>query len=238
VGETTLTSLEAEKKAHQPYSSSLTEPKIFSPDDKEILGLVAMLSDLEIKPAIPLTLAISADKDFLTLLHKGYEEDKWTRSLTLANPSLQSLTTQDGHWFLDRRLIIPDFRHLWETLFRLAHDNLGHFGFDKTYESLQNSYYWPRMQRDLESMYVPSCMECQHNQSSTTNPIGPLHPLPIPDGRGDSVAMDFIRPLPMDEGLDCILTLTDWLGSNVRIVLCTTSLIAEDLTTLLHELVL
>src|ERR1700678_2687187 len=30
----------------------------------------------------------------------------------------------------------------------------------------------------------------------TTTPIGPLHPLPVPDGRGDSVAMDFIGPLP------------------------------------------
>ena len=85
--------------------------------------------------------------------------------------------------------------HEWalcETLFSLVHDALGHFGFDKTYGSLQEAYYWPNMRRDLEQGYVPSCPDCQHNKSSTIKLYGPLHPLPIPDKWGDSVAIDFI----------------------------------------------
>jgi len=39
---------------------------------------------------------------------------------------------------------------------------------------------------DLENGYVMSCPECQHNKSTTVKPIGPLHPLLIPDQRGDS----------------------------------------------------
>jgi hypothetical protein len=51
-------------------------------------------------------------------------------------------------------------------------------------------------------------MQCQRNKSRTTKPVGPLHPLPIPDGRGDSITIDFIGPLPVDEGFDCIVTIT------------------------------
>jgi hypothetical protein len=37
----------------------------------------------------------------------------------------------------------------------------------------------------------------------------PLHPLPIPESRADSVALDFIGPLPLDEGFGCILSIMD-----------------------------
>jgi hypothetical protein len=65
------------------------------------------------------------------------------------------------------------------------------------------------MQCDLESAYIPACTECQQNKSQTTKPVGPLHPLPIPDKCCDSVAIDFIGPLPPDEGFDSIVTFTD-----------------------------
>lgn len=49
-------------------------------------------------------------------------------------------------------------------------------------------------------------------------PAGPLHPLPIPDQWGDLVAMDFIGPLPEDNGFNCILTMTDRLNADIQIV--------------------
>lgn len=194
-----------------------------------ILPLVAALSIPRSESQQPLILSISADKEFLLLLREGYKKGPWTKSLIGAQPSMDNLKEVDGLWFLDERLIVPNNGSLRETLFRLAHDNLGHFGFDKSYKALQNSYYWPRMRRDLESAYVPSCVDCQRNKSSTTKPIGPLHPLPVPDGRCNSVAMDFIGPLPPDEGHDCILTLTDRLGSEVQLVPCSTSQTADEL---------
>ena len=71
------------------------------------------------------------------------------------------------------------------------------------------------MRRDLEKAYIPSCTECLRKKSSTHNPSGPLRPLPIPDEQGDSVTMDFIGPLPLDDGFDCILSMTDCLGSDI-----------------------
>jgi hypothetical protein len=231
---TSQTSLQAKNNAQPPYSTSLTddEDDFFSPEDNRIFSLVATLSDINPTPEHAMTLSISADQEFLTSLLKGYEEDTWTRTLISAAPSMPNLKCQDGLWFLDNRLIIPNTGKLRETLFRLAHDNLGHFGFDKLYEALRHSYFWPRMRKELETAYVPSCIKCQRNKSTTTKPLGPLHPLPVPDSRCDSVAIDFIRPLPPDDRFDCITTFTDRLGSNVQLVPCSTSLTAEELAQL------
>ena len=75
----------------------------------------------------------------------------------------------------------------------------------------------PNMCRDLEKGYVASCPDCQSNKSSTSKPIGPLHPLLVPDQHGDSVAIDFIGPLPEDKSKDCIITFTDCLGSDIQL---------------------
>jgi hypothetical protein len=123
--------------------------------------------------------------------------------------------------------VIPRTGTLREDLFRLTHDNLGHFGFDKSYASLWDTYYWPHMRRDLNEAYIPACVQCQCNKNCTSKPVGPLHPLPIPDGRGDLIAIDFIGPLPVDEGFDCIVTITDRLGADIRIVPTHTEITAE-----------
>ena len=68
------------------------------------------------------------------------------------------------------RLVVPNVPEVRETLFRLAHDALGHFGTEKTYEALAASYYWPRMKLQLEKSYIPGCDACQRNKSSTSKP--------------------------------------------------------------------
>ena len=84
------------------------------------------------------------------------------------------------------------------------------------------------MHTDLEKSYIPSCEACQRNKSQTTKAPRPLHPLPVPDEQADSVALDFIGPLPTDSGFNCILSMTDWLGSDVRIIPTTMKATAKD----------
>ena len=91
------------------------------------------------------------------------------------------------------------------------------------------------MRRDLEQSYIPSCVDCQRNKFRTTKPPGPLHLLPVPENRGDSVALDFIGPLPLDEGFDCILSITDRLHSDVRIIPTHTTITAEDLAIIFFD---
>jgi hypothetical protein len=91
------------------------------------------------------------------------------------------------------------------------------------------------MQRDLETAYIPSCPDCQCNKSTTSKPSGPLHPLPIPDNRCDSVAIDFIGPLPEDSGYNCITTFTDRLGADFQLAATRTNITAEDFALLFFE---
>lgn len=76
--------------------------------------------------------------------------------------------------------------------------------------------------------YIPGCIDCQRNKGSTAKRPGPLHPLPVPDKCFESVAIDFIGPLPMDDGFDTIVTMTDRLGVDIQIVACTAEMSAEE----------
>jgi len=183
-------------------------------------------------PFVPLicsTLEIMADKSFLDDVRSGYIQDAWCKTLPATAVSWPELVFHDGLWYIGDRLIIPCSGNLQETLFMLAHDVIRHFSFYKTYSSLCNAYYWPNMQCDLEQGYIASCPDCQRNKSSTTKPYGPLHPLPIPDQRGDSMAIDFIGPLPEDNRMNSIITFTNHLGSDIQLIPSQTNISTEEL---------
>ena len=227
---------DAEKSARHPYEfcedddhtasvASIFMPSLCGPWETA----TCLSSRVSFGPSICATLEITADRTFLQSVRKGYADDAWCKTLSAASLSWPELAFRNGLWYVGNRLIIPRTGNLRETLFILAHDVLGHFSFDKTYGSLRNAYYWPNMRRDLELGYVASCPDCQRNKSSTIKPYGPLHPLPIPDQRGDSVAIDFIGPLPEDDGKNTIITFTDRLGSDIQLVASRTDISAEDL---------
>ena len=138
------------------------------------------------------------------------------------------ITARNSLLYTGDRLIIPHHSDLCETVFRLCHDALGHFGSEKSYAGIQHSFYWLNMRKKLESMYLPACEACQQNKSLTWKPTGPLHPLPVPDGRGVSVAIDFIGPLPEDEGFDSICTMSDHLGADFRCIPTCTDITADE----------
>lgn len=64
---------------------------------------------------------------------------------------------------------------------------------------------------------------------------GPLHPLPVPDKRFNLVVIDFIGPLPKDDGYDAIMTMTDCFGADIQIIPCTTDITAENLAYLFFD---
>lgn len=183
--------------------------------------------------AVNAILSISTDQEILTMIKDGYREDEFCKRVATTN--MTGWRQSNGLWYIGDRLLIPRVTSIRETLFRLAHDTLGHFGADKSYASLRDAYYWPNMRRDLEQAYIPSCVDCLRNKSRTSKQPGPLHPLPIPEDRGSSVAMDFIGPLPLDDSYDCILTMTDRLGSDIRIVPTKSNLTAEELAVVFFD---
>jgi len=187
-----------------------------------------------IQGSMNVTMTITADKSFLEDVKRGYQEDNFVKKIATGT-NVPGMHEENSLWYVGNRLIVPRTSTCREDLFRLAHDSMGHFGADKAYANLRESYYWPNMCKDLESAYVPGCVECQHNKSQTSKLRGPLHPLPVPDGRGSLVTMDFVGLLPEDEGFNCILTMTDWLGSDICIVLIRTDITAETLASLFFK---
>ena len=87
------------------------------------------------------------------------------------------------------------------------------------YSAFDHWAYWSHMLTVI-SMFSP-CTQWVFgalSPVSTTRPTGPLHPLPVPDDRGNSVAINFIGPLLEDEGFDCIVTMTDQTGADIRVI--------------------
>jgi hypothetical protein len=89
------------------------------------------------------------------------------------------------------------------------------------------------MRCDLENAYIPLCTKCQRNKTCTSKPTGPLHLLPVPDGRFDTVAL--IGPLPEENGKDTILTMTDPLGTDICIAGTHSSYTAAQVTVVLFD---
>jgi hypothetical protein len=178
---------------------------------------------------------LQLDTSMLSAIKDGYLTDPFITKISSASTGMDNIKKENDFWFINDRLVIPDVKHVRESLFRLAHDSMGHFGPGKCIPSLKDSFYWPNMRRDLETAYIPSCPACQRNKSKTTKPIGPLHPLPVPDGRCDSVAIDFIGPLPFDNGFDTIITFTDRLGSDIQIIPSVSSLTADKLAEIFFD---
>ena len=169
----------------------------------------------------------------------GYKNDPFIAKLMSTSAGMSIIRNKNDYWFISEWLVIPNVKHIHKSLFWLAHDAIGHFGSDKSLASLRGSFYWPNMQCDLKTAYIPSCTDCctdcQQNKGSTTKPAGPLHPLPIPDSCCNSVAIDFIGPLPMDQGFDTIITFTDWLGSDIQIIPSISTLTTEELADIFFD---
>ena len=168
-------------------------------------------------PPIAATLLIHLNSSLIESIKAGYKDDPFCLKTSHAHKSIDGIEWKHGLLYIGNCLVIPHVGTLREDRFRLAHDTLGHFGFEKSYNSLRDSYYWPNMRTDLQQAYIPACVDCQQDKGHTTKPVSPLHPLPIPEQRGDSIGIDFIGPCPLDDGFDVIVTITDWLGADIHI---------------------
>lgn len=125
-----------------------------------------------------------------------------------------------------RRLIAPE--NLKEQILQESHDSVlaGHFGFDRTYARLCESYWWPSMYNNIKD-YVRSCEKCQKSRRVNKKPRSPLHQ--IGSSRPmEIVGMDHLGPFQAsEEGYNYVLVLSDYFS---RYVWCipTRSTAAEE----------
>jgi len=164
----------AEKDAEYPFAYHTENPiTVFAPKSKPVMcAIVAALVDAVPKNSFKVTI----DEELLTRVKSSYKDDPWCQKLLRVSQGLPNVYQKEGLWYIGDRLVVPKASGLREIIYRIAHDNLGHFGFHKCYDNIRDSYFWPNMRKDLEEKYIPGCQECQRNKAPTTKPVGPLHP--------------------------------------------------------------
>jgi hypothetical protein len=84
----------------------------------------------------------------------------------------------------------------------------GHPGRERMVALLSQTYYWPKMEDDIE-LYVRTCLVCQHDKTLRQRKAGLLQPLPIPEKPCVAVSMDFIVGFPKVDGMNMIMVVVD-----------------------------
>lgn len=87
-------------------------------------------------PPVAALLKVETNTTLLQTLIKGYNMDPFCVKLQNASNSIDSVTWKNKLLYIGDCLVIPCIGSLCENLFWLAHNSLGHFGFDKSYAML------------------------------------------------------------------------------------------------------
>lgn len=81
-----------------------------------------------------------------------------------------------------------------EALVKAYHDNNCHPGFQRTYESIREKYYWEGMYENIHC-WTTTCDLCLRSKSMNHPQRAKLKPLPVVDVF-DRIHIDFLGPLP------------------------------------------
>lgn len=115
----------------------------------------------------------------------------------------------------DIRWVVPKGVR-WQIA-KLNHDDLGHFGFDKTFARIQQTYWFPKMRKFIKK-YVKSCLECAHNKDVGGKQHGELHPIPKVETPFHTVHADHLGPfIRSKRGNTYILVLVDGFTKYINI---------------------
>jgi len=107
----------------------------------------------------------------------------------------------------------------------------GHFGHDRTFATVADRFYWPRMRRDAHTM-VDRCRVCQINKG-IEQPAGLYTPLPIPDRPWQHLSMDFVLGFPRTlRQYDSIMVVVDRFSKMAHFLPCHKNYDASRVATL------
>jgi len=123
--------------------------------------------------------------------------------------TLNEDTTLHLHTIRGDRVCLPEKR-LQEAL-RVSHDLLGHFGVEKTYARLTNTYHRPGLS-SVVSAYVKHCPKCLLNKTARKKMPGSMGTIDTPSRIPkvfEAINFDLIVGLPKSGGYDAILTVID-----------------------------
>jgi hypothetical protein len=96
---------------------------------------------------------------------------------------------------------------------------MGHFGRNKTFATLSNNYYWPKMFHDV-ARYTNRCSTC-HKAKSQAQSHGLHVPFPIPYHPWENISMDFVLGFPRtQDGKDSVFVIVDHFSKMAHFIPC------------------
>ena len=104
------------------------------------------------------------------------------------------------------RLFIP--KHLRNFVVQQYHDQNGHMGVQKTFDSIRQKYYWPNLFKEINK-YVNECTICQTRSLQKIRQ--PLQETDIPSYPMAKLGLDLSGPYPtLMSGNKYIIAFVDW----------------------------
>jgi hypothetical protein len=145
------------------------------------------------------------------------------------------IQSKGNGWFKDNVLVILD-EGLFQRILKAYHDHpsAGHPGILKMYQIVKEVYWWLH-QRDFIMKYVQGCATCQSTKSGTTCPRIPIMPITPKEQVPPfvTIALDLITDLPLSQGYDSILTITNHDCSKAVVFLpCSKTVMGEGIAQL------
>jgi hypothetical protein len=160
--------------------------------------------------------------------------DHTTQEVSVLKPWIDphQLKQHQEVWYKDGRQVVTGDIEAKHQIIRSHHDSPvhGHPGISKTIQLTERLYWWPRLRIDITD-YVKGCADCQRHKVNTRPMKAPLQPI-YPKAETspfETVALDFIVKLPVSQGFDSILTITDQGCTKAAIFIpCNEDITAEE----------
>lgn len=120
-------------------------------------------------------------------IHKNYK---------LKNDKVYRIVGEEMKWLVPQGV-------RWQVL-KMNHDDLGHWGFEKTLQRIRDHYWFPKMRRFVKK-YVTSCLECAHHKAPGGKHEGELHPIEKVTIPFHTVHVDHLGPFVKSKTGNCYL---------------------------------
>ena len=175
-------------------------------------------------PLVSVLVTVSFGEDFMELLRTYY-----ARTPMREFDPQRRYSFNDGVWYVDGKLLVPEDDAIKERVLQELHDapTGGHFGVDKTLESVARRFWWKHMKQDVQ-LYCKTCPVCQRTKASNQLPAGLLQPLPTPSHPWEQMTMDLLLNLPTTaSGHNGAVVFVDRLTKCIRWAPCNDHVTAE-----------
>jgi hypothetical protein len=160
--------------------------------------------------------------------------DQTTQDAATLKPWIDpyQLKQHQGTWYKEGRQVVTGDIEAKCHIIQSYHNSPVHRhpGISKTIQLTERLYWWPKMQQEITE-YIKGCAECQRHKVNTRPTKALLQPIyPKPEAMPfKMVTLDFIVKLPVSQGFDSILTITDQGCTKAAIFIpCNEDITAEE----------